>query len=102
MLSRVIFELCTAVDKIGQGIEISQYPFILGRNALGLGPEAGVSRNHAEINFDQRTMKFYITDTQSTNGVMIDGSPIPPNQPHELRPGSKIGLGQLVVVRFDV
>ena len=102
MASRVVFELCTAVDRIGQSVEISQYPFILGRTALGLGPEAGVSRNHAEINFDQRLMKFTITDTQSTNGVMIDGTPIPPNQAHELRPGSRIGLGQLVVMRFEV
>lgn len=102
MPSRVIFEVCTAVDKIGQSVEITQYPFILGRTVLGLGPEAGVSRNHAEVNYDQRMMKFFITDTNSTNGVMIDGIPITPGQPHEVKPGSKIGLGQLVVVRFEV
>ena len=102
MPARVIFELCTAVEKIGQSVEISQYPFILGRTALGLGPEAGVSRNHAEINFDQRTMRFTITDTQSTNGVTIDGTPIPPNQARDLRPGSTVGLGQLVIMRFEV
>lgn len=100
--SRIVFEACNAADKIGQSVEIVQYPFVLGRNALGLGPEAGVSRNHAEINFDPRSMKFSITDLQSTNGVMVDGTPIPPNQAHEIRPGNKIGLGQLVVVRFEV
>jgi len=74
---------------------------ILGGVGLPLN-ESEISRRHAEVTFDPRTKKFYITDLHSTNGVAINAKNIQPDIPHEISPGVHIQLGPSVIVRFEI
>lgn len=55
-------------------------------------PEAEfISRNHAQISFSPQ--KFYIEDLGSKNGTMLNGVPLPPEQPQTLTFGDHICFG---------
>jgi pSer/pThr/pTyr-binding forkhead associated (FHA) protein len=45
--------------------------------------------------------KFHITDLNSSNGVFVDGVPIRPVEPAEIKSGTRLGLGQVVVLQFE-
>jgi pSer/pThr/pTyr-binding forkhead associated (FHA) protein len=87
--------------KVGQRLSLTGYPTTLGRDIPLLSGEGEISRRHAEINIDPQTGKFYITDLQSTNGVLLQGTKIEPNRPYEILPGMRIGLGQNFLLRFE-
>jgi pSer/pThr/pTyr-binding forkhead associated (FHA) protein len=87
--------------KVGQRLTMNSYPMLLGRDIPLLSGEGEISRRHAEINIDSKTGKFYITDLQSTNGVLLQGQRIEPNRPYEILPGMRIGLGQNFLLRFE-
>jgi pSer/pThr/pTyr-binding forkhead associated (FHA) protein len=100
--SYLVIERASTKEQTGQRIDITSYPFTLGRTIPILSVEQEVSRRHAEVNFDPQTKMFTITDLKSTNGVMLDGKKIEPNRPYEIRVGMRIGLGKVVVVRLEV
>jgi pSer/pThr/pTyr-binding forkhead associated (FHA) protein len=100
-LTCLIVEVSSTPEKVDQRIEINQYPFLLGRTLPLLGDEIEISRKHAEISYDLGRNKFFITDLKSTNGVSVDGVQIRPEKPAEIKAGSRIGLGKVVVLRFQ-
>jgi len=102
ILSYLVVEKCTVSERIGQRHDIIAYPFVLGRETPILLNESEISRRHAEVTFDPRTKKFYITDLHSTNGVAINAKSIQPDIPHEISPGVIIQLGPSVIVRFEI
>jgi pSer/pThr/pTyr-binding forkhead associated (FHA) protein len=97
-----VIERATTNEQVGQRLPIVDYPFPLGRSLPLLSTESEVSRRHAELTFDRHAMSYFITDFQSTNGVTLEGEPIEPNRPYEVKPGALIGLGTKVVLRFVV
>lgn len=98
--ARLVIERANDTARIGERIELIAFPFVLGRSMAALSAEIEVSRRHAEVNQDAQG-GYTITDLQSTNGVTINGQRIPPSVPHQITPGMRIGLGQVVVVRFE-
>jgi pSer/pThr/pTyr-binding forkhead associated (FHA) protein len=97
----LVIEAASASDRVGQRIELIAFPFTIGRMMTALSAEGEVSRKHAEITRDAQSGTYYITDLQSTNGVTVNGQRIPPNTPHLIAPGARIGLGQVLVMRFE-
>ena len=95
-------ESATLPGSVGQRIDMVTYPFIIGRTLPIFSVEKGVSRNHAEINFDAQSGKFTFKDLNSTNGSKIEGADIQPQVPYEITSGLHFNLGQDVVVRFEV
>jgi pSer/pThr/pTyr-binding forkhead associated (FHA) protein len=102
LASYFVIERATTKEQVGQRIDISAYPFTVGRSTPILSVEQDVSRRHAEVNFDPKTKMFTITDLKSTNGVTIDGKKIEPNRLYEIKVGTRIGLGQTLVLRLEV
>jgi pSer/pThr/pTyr-binding forkhead associated (FHA) protein len=102
MVSFLVIERATTKEQLGQRIDMIAYPFTLGRVLPLLSVEQEVSRRHAEVDFDPRTKIFTITDLKSTNGVTIEGTKIEANRPYEIKAGTRIGLGQTVIVRLEV
>jgi len=97
----LIVEQASQPGNVGQRLDLINFPFVLGRDLPQLLGEVDVSRRHAEVNFDPATQKFTITDLKSTNGVLVENVFIEPNQPVEVRRGSRIWLGQKVVLRLE-
>jgi pSer/pThr/pTyr-binding forkhead associated (FHA) protein len=102
LVSFLVIERATTKEQVGQRIDMIAYPFTLGRVLPLLSVEHEVSRRHAEVNFDPRTKMFTVTDLKSTNGVTIEGTKIEANRPYEIKVGTRIGLGQTVIVRLEV
>jgi pSer/pThr/pTyr-binding forkhead associated (FHA) protein len=101
-LSFLIVEKSSSAETRGQKLTLIEYPFLLGRTLPLLSGEKETSRKHAEVTYDAHQKKYYITDLKSTNGVTVDGAPIRPEEPTEIKPGTRIGLGQVLVLRFEV
>jgi pSer/pThr/pTyr-binding forkhead associated (FHA) protein len=97
----LVVEAGSSPAKVGERIELIAFPFVIGRLLTSLSAENEVSRKHAEISYDARKNSYTVTDLQSTNGVSINGQKIPPDVPHSITPGTHIGLGSVVVVRFE-
>ena len=100
--SFLVIEKATLQGAAGQRVDITSYPYVIGRTLPMLNIEKGVSRQHAEINYDAQTGKFTFTDLNSTNGSKIEGMDVQPQVPYEISKGHHINLGQDVVVRFEV
>lgn len=82
--------------------EVKPVPYLIGRNqgALVIG-EASISRQHAQITKDG-SGNYYLTDLGSSNGSMVDGRKLSPNQPVQLNNNSTIKLGSRVTLRFEL
>jgi pSer/pThr/pTyr-binding forkhead associated (FHA) protein len=100
--SFLIMEKCSKPENVGQKLTIINYPFLLGRTIPLLADEQEISRKHAEITYNVQNRKFYITDLKSTNGVTVDGVRIRSEEPAEIKPGSRLGLGMVLVLKFVV
>ena len=98
----VTLERCSTPENVGRKLTIIEYPYLLGRTLPILNNEGEISRKHAEITYNPQNRKFFITDLKSTNGVVVDGVPIQPEVPTEIKPGSILGLGMVLVLRFGV
>lgn len=96
----LVIEASAEPGRVGQRLEMIAFPFIVGRSLEILASENDVSRRHAEITRDAGG-RYFIMDLQSTNGVTINGQMIPPNAPHLITNGARIGLGSVLVMRFD-
>ena len=99
--AHLVIEVTSNPALAGEHISLAALPLVLGRSLPIFNSEISVSRRHAEVKTSEATGKYTLTDLQSTNGVTLNGQVIQPNTPYELTPGMKIGLGQLVVVRFE-
>ena len=97
----LVMEKCTNPANVGQRISLIEYPFLLGRLLPMLVEEKEISRRHAEITYDTQSGKFFNTDLKSTNGVTMNDVPIPPEVPTEIKPGARLGLGLVLVLRFE-
>ena len=98
----LVIEAGSTPGRIGDRIDLIAFPFVIGRLLTSLSAENEVSRKHAEITFDAKRNSFYVTDLKSTNGVSINGQKIPADVPQVITPGARIGLGSVVVLRFDM
>ena len=101
MTPTLVIETATNSSILGQTIEVDGSPFLLGRLHPNLTEENEVSRKHAEITFNPQNQKYFITDLNSTNGVLVEGRSIQPNVPVEIPSGCHIGLGNTLVLRFE-
>lgn len=101
-ITSLVIENSSTPEKVGQKLTMLEYPFLLGRTLPLLSNENGISRRHAEITYDANNNKFYITDLKSTNGVTVDEVPIQPEEPVEIKPGSKLGFGIGFVLKFEI
>ena len=98
----LVMERCTNTSNIGQRLEIGGFPYELGRTIPVLTAEGQVSRRHAVINFNPESGQYTLTDLHSTNGVTLNGIKIEAESTYEIVNGTKIGLGQYVVMRFEM
>lgn len=98
---RIVIEAATDASSVGQVIQVETFPYILGRLHPNLGNENEVSRKHAEVTFDHNAQVYYITDLNSTNGVTVNSTTIQPNTPTRLVSGFRVGLGNILVLRFE-
>jgi pSer/pThr/pTyr-binding forkhead associated (FHA) protein len=99
--SFLIVEKATLPTEVGQKIDMVAYPFVIGRTLPALSVEKGVSRQHAEINYDPATQKFTFKDLNSTNGSNIEGTAVQAGVAYEIKNGLHLGLGNDVIVRFE-
>lgn len=53
-----------------------------------------VSRFHASLRHEDR--EFWLLDMDSTNGTIVDGDPIPPNQRYDLEDGQTFSIGSYI------
>jgi pSer/pThr/pTyr-binding forkhead associated (FHA) protein len=82
-------------------VPVSNLPFVIGRTEGGLViPNPNISRRHAQIDFDARG--YTLTDLNSSNGTLLNGQRLAPNQPVYLSNGAVIGLGPNVTIRFNL
>ncbi|PKO13956.1 MAG: hypothetical protein CVU39_16375 [Chloroflexi bacterium HGW-Chloroflexi-10] len=98
----LVMEKTINVANIGGKIAVQAYPFILGRAIILLSSETEVSRQHAEIGFDANKGSYTFKDLNSTNGSTVNGVVVQPQSPVELHGGDRIGLGRIVILRFEV
>ena len=85
-----------------QSLLLSQLPYLIGRgrSANGSVPDLDlsrydnkyVSRRHAQI--ARPHGQFTITDLDSANGTLLNGSPLTPNVTEILRSGDLITIGK--------
>ncbi len=97
----LVIEASASPSRVGQKIELATFPFTLGRSLDILSTENEVSRKHAEITYSPQSGRYFVTDLNSTNGVTINGQRIAAGTPFEITHGTKIGLGTLLVLRFE-
>ena len=59
----------------------------------------GVSRRHAEIR--RQNDQFFVVDAGSTNGTILNGEMLTPEQPVPLHPGDRIRIGERTEMLFE-
>lgn len=84
-------------------IRLTHYPFTIGKNdtcdAVLQNPM--ISRLHARISCipdETASMKYYITDLNSTNGTYLNGTALSPYEVNVINPGDNISLGHLTYI----
>jgi len=85
-----------------QGIKyaLERFPYSIGRQECDLTlDDPAISRQHAVIDFDSFTQKFYIQDL-SRNGILLRNKRIPEQQKTELMFGDQIRLSPRIVLVF--
>lgn len=78
----------------GENIAVDVVPFTIGKDILNMDyviNNESVSRHHATIIFENK--KYYIIDNNSTNGTMIEGVKLQPNEKAVLENGAILTLG---------
>jgi pSer/pThr/pTyr-binding forkhead associated (FHA) protein len=84
-------------------ILMTQFPYVIGRAEGSLIiPEPNISRKHAQINYNEASRVYTISDLNSSNGTRLNNQSLPPGQPAQLVNGALIGLGPNVIIRFDL
>jgi hypothetical protein len=86
-------------DMVGRDLVIEEYDTRLGREPSQTditfypGQATSVSGLHCILRLS--IGKFYLIDNHSTNGTRVNGQRLVADQPHELRDGDEIDLGDL-------
>lgn len=83
------------IEGVAKDIPISEGTISVGRkstNTIALPQDAYISGRHAEIVTDNRGTT--LTDLGSTNGTVVNGQRLAPNEPQLLLEGDQIQLGQ--------
>lgn len=62
------------------------------------GRELGVSRQHAEIVYDNDT--FYVRDLKSTNGTWLNTERLDPVKRYRVNAGDQLRLGQCLMILY--
>lgn len=100
-VATLVIEKSLNLSNIGQRIPLQNLPLVVGRVIPIFSNEGDISRQHAEINYDPASNMYMIKDLNSTNGVTLNGQRIEAQKLYELHPGTKIGLGKVMVVEFQ-
>ena len=82
---------------VGRVFPLTGLPFSMGRDVFQLDGNSGISRQHAEITFDAIRNEFILIDTNSRNGVSVNGNVITPGKAFIIRSGDKIEMGQTIM-----
>ena len=90
----------------GQVLPLTEKSVLLGRaTTMGeMAPgflffyEATVSRQHAELRWDDKKKAYWVHQRSQTNKTLLDNHPVEANNPKLLAAGSKIQMGLLVLV----
>jgi pSer/pThr/pTyr-binding forkhead associated (FHA) protein len=101
LMPALVIEKSLNPANIGEKIPLQNLPLTIGRVIPIFSSEGDISRQHAEINFDPGKKMFTIRDLESTNGVTLNGQKINPDMVYELLPGMKVGLGKVMLLRFE-
>ncbi len=89
----------------GQLLPLTDKSILLGR-ATSIGEaapgflffyQATVSRQHAELVWDEKKKAYWLHQRSQTNKTLVDNYPVEANAPKLLGPGSKIQMGLLVL-----
>jgi len=95
MSSDILYSLIiVAPDEPDREYPISQPTTLIGRDSTRADlvlAHAWVSRAHARIYADRDPCR--IEDLGSSNGTLINDTPLPPNEPRDLRAGDVISIG---------
>lgn len=95
---RFIFEEGTEII-LGRTDLLSDSPSHFDLTRYG-GHDRGVSRKHAVLRFKDGVM--LVTDLNSSNGTVLNGTRLPSNEPHPLKDNDELRLGTLpMVIRYD-
>lgn len=92
----------TGTDSVSE-IKLTHYPFTIGKNDScdAILPNPMISRLHARISCvpdENASMKYYITDLNSTNGTYLNGTSLSPYEIHPINPGDHISFGHLTYI----
>lgn len=77
-------------------IEIKDYPFFIGtaKNNLGYSlSNTAVSRYHAKLERDEN--RFILMDLDSTNGTLVNGRKLMPNENFEIKQGDTVSFANI-------
>ncbi|MCA9176615.1 MAG: SpoIIE family protein phosphatase [Planctomycetales bacterium] len=80
--------------ELGDGIKLGRHPAC--HTVLRLD---AVSREHAEIRRDNG--KYVICDLASRNGTYVNDQRLPSNEPHQLSPGDRVSICDVVLTFHD-
>jgi hypothetical protein len=88
----------------GSPFMITRVPFTVGRKDcdLVIVNDPKISRKHAQITYDMATRNFYVTDLGSANGLWFGKIRAAANQPIQLTPGTKFGIGPDTIITFEL
>lgn len=81
----------------GYGFDLKRSTIVLGRgrDCDIVLDEHKVSRQHARL--QQVPQGWVLTDLGSTNGTQVNGRPLMPHEPHVLKAGDRVSLGDCVL-----
>ena len=84
-------------NESGEVIKLTANPFTIGREThnILISTDELCSRNHARIDWVNEAQSSYyqITDMGSSNGTLVNGQRLVPQQPVTLEPGAQIKIG---------
>ncbi len=97
----LVVEESPEMSEDGPSFTVDKVPYTIGRVGADLELDfPTISRNHAEINFEDDT--FLLRDDNSANGTTVDGENITGQGDIELESGALIGLGKSIQLRFVI
>ncbi|MGD2077132.1 MAG: phage tail protein I [Chloroflexota bacterium] len=102
MAPEYIRRLIVSGPDTSETVELSAGTTVIGRQD-GVDvrlKHAMVSRQHAQV--DCQPEACQITDLGSANGTVLNGQPLPPNEPHALQANAKIQIGPFELVYEEI